>query len=99
MFRIGQKVVCVCAPAYERPGEPPNGSVSTVSNVYKNAVDDLCLELEEWPSPEDSEHFPGWLARFFRPVIERKTDIGMAILEEIRKRESVPADEKQRVGP
>ena len=96
MFRIGQKVVCVCTPADERPGEPPNGSVSTVSNVYKS-VDGLCLELEEWPAPESSEHFPGWRASFFRPVIERKTNIGMAILEEIRKRESAPADERVKV--
>lgn len=39
---------------------------------------------------------PGFHASRFRPLIERKTDTGFSILEEIRKRESVPADERVR---
>lgn len=70
-----------------RAGLPEFGRVYTVANVY-GYRDLVMLELVELPAPFEHGWLPGFNSLCFRPVVERKTDTGFAILEEIRKRES-----------
>lgn len=86
-FRVGQKVVCVdaspgkhgYAPRYVNKGEIYTVSRLTVSN------DGPALRLIEVNfDPQD------WLlCKRFRPLIEKSTDTGMAVLREILDRETV----------
>lgn len=87
MFRIGQKVVCVddeCAPgrAWVRWGPPKLGAVYTVAATGLNSINGAgtCIAVEEIKGQ--------YRASRFRPVTERKTETGMAILREILDRES-----------
>ena len=90
-FRIGQKVVCVD----DRPQEgaswdvpPQKGAVYTVQWVgfhrYEHFLEALCVYLCEINRPSGLPFF----ATRFRPIVERKTETGMAILREILDRES-----------
>lgn len=91
-FRVGQKVVCVDGtPDYYDPEpsiNPVTNGIYTVANVY--VVDgDTMLELIEVPHPESDEFYAGFAVEFFRPVVEKSTDTGMAILREILDRETI----------
>jgi hypothetical protein len=64
------------------PGEPTFGDIATIANIYRNRRGE-CLELVEFPAPEDDENYAGFIAEVFRPV--QSTDTGMSILEQIRR--------------
>lgn len=97
-FRIGQKVVCVDARPCPSWGNLPlrGGEIYTVVRAcqYDDPFDGsiATLELAEVLSPHPSNLYR---ASRFRPVVERKTDTGFAVLEEIRKRETEPAPRKK----
>lgn len=93
-FHVGQKVVCVDARRNWGHDDFPlkKNSVYTVSGMcsYREAQDSIFgskvtprLCLAEIP-----EKTYGFHVSRFRPVIERKTETGMAILREIIDRES-----------
>lgn len=102
MFQIGQKVECIADKSWKAPyGEtvPRKGSIYTVREI-REFPNGLGIRLREIVNDvrryREGTFEPYFVARLFRPVTERKTDTGFAILEEIRKRESVPADEPKR---
>lgn len=73
-FRIGQKVVCVNAKP--RPGTgwifwgpPVVGAIYTVAGHCVSRWGDVCITLSEMDGQ--------YRAVRFRPVVERKTDIGI----------------------
>ena len=81
MFKVGQKVVRFkgreeAARLYGAPF-PRLNEVCTISNIYVDCDGDEQLELVEYPSPARQGWHAGYLARFFRPVVERKTDISV----------------------
>lgn len=96
MFRIGQKVVCVAANFNHDwsvvPNRPQNGLIYTIRGLrmwnFRDKGPLVCVYLEEihndvnhWTSGEHAEHpFAAWR---FKPLIEKKTDTGMAILKKI----------------
>lgn len=93
MFRIGQKVVCVVAatPGRDYPGAEV-GQTYTVREmvrcpVYKREG----VYLQEITLPIHPHHNmeAGFYASRFRPVVEKSTDAGMAILREILERETI----------
>lgn len=94
-FRVGQKVVRVGGRTDHTPFGPPLGVPCTISNIYVDGDFEEMIEIAEYPSPDGEISRQtgqplqaGFRAKFFRPVIERKTDAGMAILREILERES-----------
>ena len=98
-FRIGQKVVCVDdVPRAGFDGWHPDcdipqkGSVYTVREIGLTVYGDPGLKLEEircCVRSSGNEHVDTfYFAQRFRPVVERKTETGMAILREILDRES-----------
>lgn len=92
MFRIGQRVVCVD----DGTPFPTVSSPLTKGNVYTvRATDDRphskgqAIALAEIRVEASAPLLTGFFySSRFRPVIERKTDTGMAILREILDRES-----------
>lgn len=97
MFRVGQKVAHVGFDGCENaetdtsiPG-PRKDEVCIISAIHDNDGWPS-LELIEYPAPETDVFSAGWDARAFRPIVEKSTDTGMAILREILDRESF--DEK-----
>lgn len=95
MFRIGQKVVCVDdrpREFYQQPTLLVKGQIYTIRGFTESPIDGAGLLLEEIiinAKPFTNGQERGYLPRRFRPAVERKTDTGFSILEEIRKRESV----------
>lgn len=106
-FYRGQKVVCVHPFSLSRIGkiiawfDPP--VVPTVGTVYTVAAArsryivghgtvDL-IDLVEIMEPRFSSWIPGFNAQAFRPLVERKTDIGFAheILRKVTKRQGADA--------
>lgn len=94
MFRIGQKVVCVKGKQWKHtrgPGigpfrHPESGQVYTVYGI--DTVDG-----REWLRiAECDPDFNCYIKDQFRPVVEKKTDIG--VFEEILRRESIDAPER-----
>ena len=91
MFRIGQKVVCVDVSPFKFDGTLPplrKGAVYTVTGH----VQGILITLAEQPGVRtDGVMDPktGFLPMRFRPVQEKSTDAGMAILKEILDRETV----------
>lgn len=90
MFRIGQKVVCVDIKGLKTP--PWN--VLCVNKIYTIARvggvpwhDKPLVDLFE--TPKSNNAWPVYYMHRFRPLIERKTDAGMAILKKILDRETV----------
>jgi len=87
MFHVGQKVVCVNDQNWRIPGtgrHPIKGSIYTIAAVDKDGV-----ALEEI-GPRGCWAVPcPYLASRFRPVVEKSTDTGMAVLKEILERETV----------
>lgn len=87
-FRVGQKVVCIddaCLPGYKwGEGKPEVGKVYTVREIGLISFIDgsPCIRLEELYRPNARAHgvkhpdMP-YMARRFRPAIERKTDISI----------------------
>lgn len=109
MFKMGQKVVCV-DDSHRRPAHEPAslyiraGQVYTIRWVGECPFEPWreegpCVRLCEVVRPnnerEEWSDFPFRASRF-RAVVERKTDTGFAVLEEIRKRESSPVNEPVR---
>lgn len=97
MFRVGQKVVCVDAAnppsgILSRRGLPDvtlvKGNIYTVTGVGLRHPYDLtgfpCITVAEEPDP----HF--YWAHRFRPLVERKTDIGFAheILRKVSRKQT-----------
>lgn len=106
-FRVGQKVVCVddsptsikgrrdlvarevytirWVGQYQYPpGHPLYGGAPYIGVL-----------IEEVRRPERWGEV-AFRATRFRPLVSKSTDTGFSILEDIRKRESVPADERVR---
>ena len=81
MFYVGQKVELVEWKADENKhvdGDPSLvGTVYTVSQVYHAKDGELMLCLWEIPNDDDPAMYAGFPARYFRPVVERKTDISI----------------------
>jgi hypothetical protein len=88
-FGVGQKVVAIsgeCTPDWH--GDLPKlGVVYTVLWVVVDGDDEM-IDLVELPSPEIGPFARGYMAKCFRPVVERKTDISFAheILRKATKR-------------
>jgi hypothetical protein len=81
-FRVGQKVVCVDdGPTPFRESVPFRlKEIVTIDGFTGTG----CVSLAEYP------HGPvtGYFAKRFRPVVERKTGTGMAILKKLLKTKS-----------
>lgn len=92
-FRVGQKVVCVGAlsPTFYGEKVPEVGKVYTIRNVRK-FENGIGLHLREIANSvhryQDGTYEAFFHKEFFRPVVEKSTDTGMAILREILDRES-----------
>jgi hypothetical protein len=97
MFHIGQKVVCIAG--FKRHGFgletfPVKDGVYTIRDLCR-CGDTLGLRLEEiinQPMPYAEGRLEAVFgAQFFRPLIERKTDISCftRILDKVNKRETV----------
>lgn len=94
-FKIGQKVVCVDnAPSWGTVSEMDGleiGIVYTIRDfIAHQATGEIGIrlcEIRRKVSGADQYEQPYWHRRF-RPVIERKTETGMAVLREILGRES-----------
>ena len=102
MFWVGQKVECVSIRfslyarilAFIRPplgGMCKIGEVYTIANIYRADYTEM-LEFVDLPAPGGNGWFPGFIARHFRPIQERKTEAGMAILQSLL----TPAPQKTR---
>lgn len=104
MFRIGQKVVTVSRPDLYDPSAPritkrfPGGVVVTIRDIDFRGVERgihpaATIRLEEAVHDVMNTILgtwePGYDIRCFRPIVEKKTDAGMAILQEILRRETV----------
>lgn len=102
-FRVGQKVVCVdddpknhgnwTAPTdLETLHGLTRGHVYTVQKIgsYRGAACVWIAEIQR-PTPDTCKQFgeAGFSSRRFRPVVEKSTDSGMAILREILDRETI----------
>jgi hypothetical protein len=99
MFHIGQKVVCV-DDTYEHPNwsfvpnRPVAGEVYTIRGFSTDHEGNERLILEELNNPIIEWMVAGFAegsfpSRRFRPLLEKKTDTGMALLKEILERETV----------
>jgi hypothetical protein len=97
MFNIGQKVVCVfhMPPSQRREWAiyAERGEIYTVREIYttsRGKVNLLLREIINEPRmSEDGFMEWGFKADAFRPIVEKKTDAGMAILKEILERETI----------
>lgn len=84
MFYVGQKVICVRHPAKIKAffGEayPHVGGVFTIREIFE-ARGGECLRLFEISNPPypyvEGYMECGFRTNFFRPVVERKTDISI----------------------
>lgn len=90
MFRVGQK--CVCVNAANNPGfmwgkteAPKEGAIYTVVRCFVDHEGDEIVHLLELPRDDVAKQtigpMAGYLARRFRPIVEKKTSI--AIFHEI----------------
>lgn len=96
MFRVGQKVVCIDSPTSDvRPPWrefPRKGAVYTVRGDRPHFEPSILLEeiISDvgWDGYE-----AGFAARRFRPIVERKTDIGFAheILRKVSRKQGADA--------
>lgn len=97
-FRVGQKVVCIL----RHPNPFPDAIYPDLGPVY------TIREINEWSygtlvmlNEIDNSHLvgklgrlePGFIASAFRPIVERKADIGFAheILRKVSRKDRVPA--------
>jgi hypothetical protein len=105
MFHVGQKVVCVDASvtySWAPGAEIIEGAVYTVRGLGLDVTGQPGLRLHEVELTGPFGHVSNgpykdkcYRATRFRPVIERKTNTGFAVLEEIRNRESVPVEPRK----
>lgn len=93
-FHVGQKVVCVDASANTFSGIKPRlveGAIYTVG-ALEDRWDGLAIDLIEVPvNAEELAMHSAYNSNRFRPLIERKTDTGMAVLKKLLK--TKPHDE------
>jgi hypothetical protein len=94
MFHVGQKVVCVNDEYQDiRCGDTPvkRGAIYTVRKCFDFFGESGVL-VEEICNPKDR----GYHGFRFRPVVERKTDIGFAheILRKVTKKKTAPTFEE-----
>lgn len=96
-FRVGQKVVCVDDSGWESwraswllPVTGTTYTIRSIGHAYTNETQEPCIRLEELRNREAQVpgQEPNFRASRFRPLVERKTETGMAILREILDRES-----------
>ncbi len=73
VWQAGQKAVCIDDRGQTVPPFVTKGAVYTVSNTY--FYDQRYLEFKEVPRPPDVPPSYGFPAKYFRPVVERPTDI------------------------
>lgn len=104
-FHVGQKVVCIGTPgtpnidwdawcAYWKVVKPTRGETYTVrdTRIGRDGRQHILLVEIVNPivpfkdAPDQEKRF--W-AEAFRPIVEKKTDAGMAILQEILTRETI----------
>jgi hypothetical protein len=80
-FHVGQKVVCVndTPPTEGRELQIRKDAIYTVAACFEHWTREWGVQLCEL-TPTGG---PGWHVWRFRPVIERKTDSGVAILKKI----------------
>lgn len=96
-FYVGQKVVMVDLGEAPDPARnpPPFNRVITVSQIHSRKMGHngyrTTLEFVEYPGPETEIYYPGWNAEYFRPAVERKTDISIFTAMLTPKRQSVDA--------
>lgn len=83
-FRVGQKVICISGPVRAFPDDVPQPSVGTVYTVREVFLSqkrgELALRLVEIKTRLNriyGNEF-GYVAVRFRPIVEKKTDIGFA---------------------
>lgn len=77
-FRVGQRVVCVDASPRRFPSSPlVIGEIYTITGIFPNFPSVTVAEARGLNCRGDF-----WADRF-RPLVERKTDTGMAILKSI----------------
>lgn len=86
-FRVGQKVVCVDA---SYPDDALNPSPLVLNAIYtikkilpQNFFGHFGVQLNEIECPEELFYLPAFRHTRFRPLVEKKTDAGMAILKSI----------------
>lgn len=91
-FRVGQKVVCIDAKFRDYPCPLREGAIYAVRGFntgYDNGGIGVLLEESQGGVRPSGEERGFYLDRF-RPLIERSTDTGFAIL----KRLEIPSDRK-----
>jgi deoxyribodipyrimidine photolyase-like uncharacterized protein len=89
-FRVGQRVVCVDAkPRFYSTCHLIEGAIYTIVGFREFSP----RWRAAWVAEVQSQSKNGFFADRFRPVVERKTDTGMAILTKILDdvRERAPA--------
>lgn len=103
MFRVGQKVVCVDARNVRKYSKWPIREGSTLDGLSEGLVYTIraigsfrgvpCIWLDEIVRMPDLYGEAGYHPARFRPVVERKTDIGWAheILRKATKKKRAPA--------
>ena len=74
-FRVGQKVECIASPVSDSDILAP--SVGERFTVIWAAITEghEVIDLLEKPYPASNGYYRGIPARFFRPLVERKTSI------------------------
>lgn len=106
-FYVGQKVVCVDADSpgitggyiWEKGEEIFNGRIYTVSRTWIDYWGYAVVDLVEVKRVQGTRPCPiGYGVFRFRPLVEKSTDTGMAILREILDRESVEERKPQHVN-
>ena len=94
MFHLGQKIVCVgqITPTHYQETLPVVGQTYVVRDLFENGIG-KGVRLNEILNKEnlytDGLMEAAFNIKKFRPVIEKSTDAGMAVLNEILKRETV----------
>lgn len=104
-FHVGQKVVCVLDFTDKSPTDarmmpglgwldngPKRGAVYTIRSISTDE-DGCYIRLAEILNPERNYLYgrmePMFTIKRFRPLAEKKTETGMAILQEILNRETI----------
>lgn len=102
-FRVGQKVVCVddAPPRFCDKLHMPNWLTKGAQYTIRKSCPEFGVHLFEVVNPiADFFEKRGeghWDPARFRPLIEKKTETGMAILQEILDRESIEDRKPARV--
>lgn len=81
-FHVGQKVARFRDGLRNICADPAIGEAVTISWIG-DWQGTTVIDLIEYPAPETLTASRGYDAAVFRPLVERKTDTGMAILKKI----------------